>query len=166
MSCNSKCYRCFLNKKQGANYEGHKAWSPVFPSTHLSPEDFLLATDERERLLAQAAGAEPQAEPSAPALPPPKPKLTTLRRPQAETDGIQAKYPFLHAYLVVGPREGRKATMMFFHDEGRWKCCLHDRAGSRSAWSAGDTWEECLVALDRRIGDETVEWRRSWKNSN
>jgi len=163
MACNSKCYRCYLNKNQGANYAHHKAWTSTVPDTTCSPEEYVITSVEREK--ARTDDTVSLAVPAVPVQTPPiKAPLSTLRKPAEGGDvSLWAKYPFLKCYLIDGPLRGERATAMFFRDDGRWKFCLHDRSRSRSAWSSGDSWEECMYALDQRIGDETVEWRRSWE---
>ncbi len=85
--------------------------------------------------------------------------------PQLDDESFRLSYPALHEYLTLDhwddgtPR--RTSTLLTFCEEGQWKACLNDREAERSAWVSAEVFEDVLLALDRRLADGTVEWRRS-----
>lgn len=89
-----------------------------------------------------------------------------LAAPPVDGDGpVIAGFPTLYDYLTCVQYSGGEArvpsTMLFFCEDGMWKCCLNDRDNARSAWSAGRSVMECVKSLERALSDATVEWRRS-----
>lgn len=56
------------------------------------------------------------------------------------------------------PRE--TSTLLLFTEEGRWKCCFNDRALGRQAFVTGATLEGLLLALERGVESDGLDWRR------
>lgn len=164
MKCSVRnCKRCYCNKMLGANFVGHKHSRTDVPATLGTPEEFVDALPNHIPIGVLRNPKQKEASP--PAAPAPDTTAVTSQQPaERGTDVFRWRWPFIKGYLIDGPARGEQCTILFFRDDGRWKCCLHDKARSRSAWASGDTWDECLTALDQRIGSETVEWRRSWEN--
>lgn len=60
-------------------------------------------------------------------------------------------------YLDETPR--LLATLTVFVDDGMVKLCLNDRDQGLTGWAAGVSVQEALVALERALQGDTVEWR-------
>lgn len=102
--------------------------------------------------------------------------MGVLRKPAADVVNLAAPpvdgdaallqaFPTVYDYLTcVQYAEGDArvpSTMLFFVEDGLWKCCLNDRDNARSAWSAGRSALECLKSLEASLEAATIEWRRS-----
>jgi hypothetical protein len=85
-------------------------------------------------------------------------------RQAAPGDTLQG-CPTLVEYLTATTwddgQERPTATLLLFTEDGVWKCCLNDRANSRSAWVSGDTPEGCITALEEGLSLGDLPWRRS-----
>jgi len=71
-------------------------------------------------------------------------------------------YPHLHERLSETRWEDGKSrktdTLMLFREHSMWKILIHDREARTKAWVSGSTWEGVLKALERGLGEETLEW--------
>jgi hypothetical protein len=87
------------------------------------------------------------------------------RTRQAAAGDTLAGCPTLVEYLTATTwddgQERPTATLLLFTEDGVWKCCLNDRANSRSAWVSGDTPEGCITALEEGLSLGDLPWRRS-----
>ncbi len=78
---------------------------------------------------------------------------------------LASRHPELADHLVRAvyddgtPRQ-LSTLSLFFEDTP--KAALNDRDNHRSLYVSGDTWEECLDALEALLADETGLWR-PWK---
>jgi hypothetical protein len=86
-----------------------------------------------------------------------------------EPGEVMAPYPALTEFLTQDTWADGSVrilpTLMLFVEDGRWKCCVNDRAEERSLWVSGPTVEACLGSIDSALQDGTAEWRRSWKTA-
>jgi len=71
-------------------------------------------------------------------------------------------YPHLHERLSETKWEDGKSrktdTLMLFREHSMWKILIHDREARLKAWVSAATWEGVLKALERGLGEETLEW--------
>lgn len=81
----------------------------------------------------------------------------------AEEDAYSRTYPLLFEYLtstVWGDGSSRESsTLTLFVEEGRWKCCLNDRARQRSAFIAGRGLGGLLADLEEGLQEDDLDWR-------
>jgi hypothetical protein len=87
---------------------------------------------------------------------------------------LASRCPALVEYLTEREDEEGRArttsTLLVAAEDGVWKVCLTDRASPTGnwdykAWKSGDTIMEALMALDRDLQENTLEWRKfpKWK---
>lgn len=73
------------------------------------------------------------------------------------------KYPALWEYLSLQQWEDGKnrklATLSLSLQEGRWCVCMVDKESNRLTFLSGTTHSEVLRTLEKKLADETVEWR-------
>lgn len=78
--------------------------------------------------------------------------------------------PGLHALMtrLTGPSGNSRqpCSMTIFCEDGLWKCCLTERDFQLSLWASSPTFYGLVAALEGRLGQETVEWRRKSNSSN
>lgn len=55
------------------------------------------------------------------------------------------------------PRE--TSTLLVFIDGGKWKCCVNDRDVPRSAFVTADTLATLLVAVEKGLREDSLDWR-------
>jgi len=71
-------------------------------------------------------------------------------------------YPHLHERLSETKWDDGKSrktdTLMLFREHSMWKILIHDREARCKAWVSSGTWEGVLLALERGIGEGTLEW--------
>jgi hypothetical protein len=77
---------------------------------------------------------------------------------------VEAVAPVLHAFLTEGKdgqgKERRTSTLLVFVDEGAWKACLTERDHELTLWASSDTLWGLLEALEARLTERPVEWRK------
>lgn len=82
-------------------------------------------------------------------------------------DTLRGRFPVLYDFLTltgVGGHMRTTATANVFAEDGKWKCCLNDRDGSRYAFVSADTLERLLEALEGGLKRGTLDWRVSkWR---
>lgn len=82
-----------------------------------------------------------------------------------DVDGsFSGAYPALWEFVTVrlfrgAPRE--TATILFFREDGQWKCCLSDRDTDRVLFRSGDTVTDCLEGLEKALESPRADWRAS-----
>lgn len=73
------------------------------------------------------------------------------------------KYPATAEYLSLEADAGvprLTSTMLLSVDGGRWRACFRDRDNDQVMWVTGDSLEELLGSIERRLsGAETPDWR-------
>lgn len=76
---------------------------------------------------------------------------------------LQEACPCLHEWLSETKwDDGKKretGSLMVVAEGGWWKMWIHDRDGRRSAWLAGGTLQDCLLAVEEGLSANTVAWR-------
>jgi len=90
--------------------------------------------------------------------------------PEAQLSGgsFQAQYPSVWEHLASlhyddgTPR--LPSTLTLFVDAGAVKACLNDRDQGVTGWAAGDSVSTCLMALERALQADTVDWRAAKAN--
>ena len=85
--------------------------------------------------------------------------------PPPEPSGQWGKYLLLWERLTrttYGDGASRKTdSLTFFFEEGTWKACLSDRDQEFVAFITGGDPVACLGSLERRLADNSLEWRQS-----
>lgn len=73
------------------------------------------------------------------------------------------RYPNLIEYLTVTEFEDgssrERSVLSVFVEDGRVKVCLNDKELERSGYVSGDTLTGVLVALEKALATEGLEWR-------
>jgi hypothetical protein len=83
--------------------------------------------------------------------------------------GLQTEYPNLADFLcqtswedAAGKRESRTpGSLTVFVEMGKVKLCLNDKALMRVGFLSADSMEEALINAERKLGDDSVDWRPS-----
>lgn len=78
--------------------------------------------------------------------------------------GFCGRWPALWEFVTrrkVGITVRETSTLLFFREDGRWKCCLCDRDSEAVMFRAGDTIEGCLDALEESVTGPRPDWRAS-----
>lgn len=92
--------------------------------------------------------------------------------PQDPPDDIDSefagRYPACWEYLTVRVFRGQArttATLLFFREDGQWKCCLCDRDTDRVLFRSGDSLEATLESLEGALASPRADWRPSKRPS-
>lgn len=81
---------------------------------------------------------------------------------------LASRHPELAEHLCRGTYDdgtARELSTLSLFWEGQPKAALNDRECKRSLYVAGDSWEDCLDALESMLADETGQWR-PWKGGS
>lgn len=74
------------------------------------------------------------------------------------------KWPSLYELMTVvdmGDGKIRKpSSLLIFSEDGLWKGCLTERDLEISLWASAPGFLGVPDALEERLGQETIEWRR------
>lgn len=84
-------------------------------------------------------------------------------RAQACDPQMLSQLPTLHEWLVeIMWEDGKKrepGSLMIVAEGGWWKAWIHDRDGKRSAWLAGASIRDVLLAVEEGLVANSVAWR-------
>lgn len=131
------CGLCLANYKKDAGYRGHAGYKARGKSQW-----------RRRMAITRSSAGEGGA-----------------RRPlRGSSDPIGSRYPVLWEFLTEAVfsdgAERQLPTLLLLCEDGLIKGCLNDRAELRSAWVSGEGLDAVLEALDCRLKEESMEWRR------
>lgn len=118
------------------------SWGPGFPVT--SGRVCAMAKDVLARLLGAAApdGAQPE----------------------AFDPDLKAIAPSLFALMtrLHGPSGGARtpSSLTIFCEDGCFKACLSERDFGLALWTSAPTLQGLFPAIEQRLSQEVVEWRR------
>jgi len=126
------------NMQRRENNKGHRGYR--HPGVCLTHEEWIMA---------MSRGTGP-GKPCSPAM--------------YEVSDWSMHYPKLWEHLVEELFEdGTRrvvSTLLLMGEDGWMKACLNDRAEDRVAWVAGKSMEDCLDALESKLNNGNMEWRR------
>lgn len=132
------CVRCYLNVRGRGNYKGHRGYR--------KPR-VLQFKDDGECPVKKPSSSPTKGVPEGKPMP----------------GDTFSRLCLLWSYLTDDVWEDgssrQRATLLLTMDGGVAKVWLNDRATGRSAWSAGETADEALLALEEALATDTVSWR-------
>jgi len=81
----------------------------------------------------------------------------------ADPSVLRDSFPALAAFMTEtrwedgSPRE--VGTLLFCAEDGRWKVWVNDKGNGVTAWLSAATWPDLLLALERGLAADSLEWR-------
>jgi len=57
----------------------------------------------------------------------------------------------------------QRSSLVIFCEDGAWKVCLSDKDSCTSLWAGSKCFDDLLEALEARLTDDRVDWRKSRK---
>lgn len=143
VTCSDSCPLCYANARGRANYRGHRGYRRPRPERMVDVGKYLK-------------------KPSAP-------KGSNVPVAQAPDAKFEKAFPALFEFLALTAWEDGSqrvpGTFLAFREDGRWKACLNDREGHRSAFLAASTFDELLTLAEAGLVDGDHEFRAKRENT-
>ena len=74
-------------------------------------------------------------------------------------------WEFLSVELVDG-KARQRSTLSVWVSDGQLTLCLNERDSGMSLYAGGDTLEEAVRTLERRLTSDSPEWRKGYTGSS
>lgn len=137
MTCTKCCGLCYENVRGRRNHKGHRRYVAPRPKRVETWEMFC------KRVSAPAGGRAAAAVPCDPESVQRYPALFEFLTMTAWEDGTKRKTGKLSISVV----------------DARWVTCIVDNEHNRMGFLSGDTFDDLLATLERKLSTDMVEWR-------
>ncbi len=81
-----------------------------------------------------------------------------------EDSSFLKAYPALWEFVSLTAWEDgaprKTGSLLFFLDDGRWKCCLSDKENSLVSFVSGESFQDLLRTIDKGIQADKLDWRK------
>jgi hypothetical protein len=74
--------------------------------------------------------------------------------------GMDALWEMMTKDAYEGGEVRVRSTLLLIADGGHAKCCLIDKTENRTAWAAGASFDEAVLALEEALATGAVAWRQ------